>query len=221
MTTKGAGGGANGAGGSNGAGHDLGALGSFDPEQEEEALPLPPPPPAVAELCAACMRFVATKYKVALDGTPETLSLLDQYVREAREAARERPESVDLVAPAVGAYLGEVMRQAFGAEWFVEGAHEAWRLYFTHVYLSFNPVGMAREGLTMKEEEGWSAHLHVDPAERERLEERLAAMPEVEPEEYFLPTTRFDVVHGVVEALRAHAEESGTGDVRFTREDYD
>lgn len=213
MTTKAGNGATNGAGGS--------YHGEPEEHADEAAAAPPPPPPAVAELCAACMRFVATKYKVALDGTPETLSLLDQYVREAREAARERPESVDLVAPAVGAYLGEVMRQAFGAEWFAEGSPEGWRLYFTHVYLSFNPVGMAREGLTMKEEEGWNAHLEVDPAERERLEQRLAAMPEVEPEEYFLPTTRFDVVHGVVETLRAQAEESGTGDVRFTRDDYE
>src|SRR5688500_11974549 len=98
--------------------------GSYDAvdEAEAEALaaplpPLEPPPPRVAELCAACMRFVATKYKVSLDGTPDTLSLVDQYVREAREAAVPRPESVALVAPAVGAYLGEVMRQQFRGEW--------------------------------------------------------------------------------------------------------
>ena len=52
------------------------------------------------------MRFVASKYKVALDGTPDTLSLVDQYIREARLAYAQRPESIDLVAPAVGAYLG-------------------------------------------------------------------------------------------------------------------
>src|ERR1700743_1071616 len=68
-------------------------------------LPLGPPPPPVAELVAACMRFVASKYKVALDGTPDTLSLLDQYVREAREAYTERPDTIEVVAPAVGAYL--------------------------------------------------------------------------------------------------------------------
>src|SRR3954447_8223299 len=115
----------NGANGSNGAG--------FHHEPEQEPDPLPPPPPQVAELVAACMRFVASKYKVALDGTPDTLSLVDQYVREARKAYEERPESIDLVAPAVGAYLGEVMRQEFTAEWFADGAHDAWRLYFRHV----------------------------------------------------------------------------------------
>jgi len=175
----------------------------------------------VAELCAAAMRFVASKYKVALDGTPDTLSLVDQYVREAREAYRDRPESLEVVAPAVGAYLGEVMRQELRAEWYADGTPESWRLHFTHVYLTFNPIGMGREAVTMEEAEGWHAHLGLDPGERELIDERLAAMPEMDEEEYYLPTTRFDVVTAVAETLRARAEASGLGDVRFTREDYD
>ena len=209
--------------GTNGAGkHDL-----LDLEAEEEAEaaavplpPLPPPPERVAELCAACMRFVASKYKVALDGTPDTLSLLDQYVRDAREAAKERPESIELVAPAVGAYLGEVMRQAFRGEWWVDGEYDSWRLYFTNVYLAFNPLGMGREAILMTEAAGWNAHLTLDPSEREEIEQRLAAMPEVDEEEYFLPSTRLDVVNVVVENLRARAEAAGTGDVEFTKDDY-
>lgn len=202
--------------------------GSYDAHDEAEAEaaarplpPLPPPPHRVAELCAACMRFVATKYKVPLDGTPETLSLVDQYVRDAREAVRERPESLDIVAPAVGAYLGEVMRQMFRAEWFAEGDYDGWRLYFTNVYLAFNPIGMAREAITMTDQAGWHAHLELDPSEREEIESRLAAMPDVDEEEYYLPTTRLDVVTAVVETLRARAEAAGTGDVTFTKEDYE
>ncbi len=203
---------------SNGAGHPE------DPDSNPESDAndaLPAPPPQVAELVAACMRFVASKYKVALDGSPDTLSLVDQYVREARIAYAARPESIDLVAPAVGAYLGEVIRQEFDAEWFAEGSHEAWRLYFHNVFLSFNPVGIVREAITMQDEQGWNAHLTLDPAEREIIDERLAAMPQVDEDEYYLPTTRFDVITAVVETLRARAEASGTGDVSFTREDYD
>ena len=199
--------------GSNGAG--------FHHEPELDPDPLPAPPPEVAELIAACMRFVASKYKVALDGTADTLSLVDQYIREARTAFEARPESIDLVAPAVGAYLGEVMRQEFGAEWFADGSHEAWRLYFHNVFLAFNPIGMAREAILMKDEGGFHAHLVLDPAEREAIEERLLAMPEVDEDEYYLPTTRFDVITVVVETLLARAEAAGTGDVKFTREDYD
>jgi len=65
--------------GSNGAGsYDAHDEAEAEAEAEERApAPLPAPPERVAELCAACMRFVASKYKVSLDGTPNTLSLLD------------------------------------------------------------------------------------------------------------------------------------------------
>lgn len=208
-------------------GHGANGASTYDPRDTESAPPepLPPPPAAVAELVAACMRFVASKYKVALDGKPDTLSLLDQYVREARDAVRERPDSLDLVAPAVGAYLGEVLRHWFGADWSLpseQGAdYETWRLCFSHVYLAFNPIGMAREALTMSDAEGWNAHLTLDPGEAQEIEERLAAMPEVDEEEYYLPSTRFDVINAVVDTLRAKNEAAGTGDVRFGVEDYD
>ena len=38
---------------------------------------------------ASCVRFVHAKYGVLLDGTQDTLSLLDAYVNEAREVAKE------------------------------------------------------------------------------------------------------------------------------------
>ncbi|MCL2722837.1 MAG: hypothetical protein FWD69_00215 [Polyangiaceae bacterium] len=202
--------------GLNGAHH-----GANDHAFEQDDEPLPPPPKVIAELCAACMRFVASKYKIALDGEPDTLSLVDQYVRDARDAVKERPESIDLVAPAIGAYLGEVMRQQFGAEWFTDGSYESYRLYFTNVYLSFNPIGMAREALTRDEQEGWHAHFEIDPGDRDLIDERLSIMPDVDEEEYYLPTTRFDVVTVIVSTLRAKAEQMGLGDVRFTRDDYD
>lgn len=203
-----------------------GSYDDHDPPPEKPAEPLGPPPGPVAELIAACNRFIASKYKVALDGTPLTLSLLDQYVRDARDAVRERPESIDLVAPAVGAYLGEVMRQTFGATWSlpaeeINADHDAWRLCFKHVYLAFNPIGLARESLTMTESEGWNAHLTLDPGEADEIRDRLSVMPEVDEDEYYLPSTRFDVINIVVDTLRARAEASGTGDVEFGPEDYD
>jgi hypothetical protein len=217
--------GSNGSNGANGAGTFEAPDADEHASHEAPSEPIAPPPGPVAELVAACMRFVASKYKVPLDGEPDTLSLLDQYVRDAREAVRERPESIDLVAPAIGAYLGEVMRHEFGAEWSLPsetgGDHEAWRLCFTHVYLAFNPLGMAREALTMSEAEGWSAHLTLDPGEADEIKQRLEAMPEVDEEEYYLPSTRYDVINAVVDTLRARAESSGTGSVRFGPEDYD
>jgi hypothetical protein len=191
-----------------------GADASLDPDA------LADPPPAVAELAAACVRFVATRYGIHLDFTPETLSLVDQWVRDARSELETRPELVQLVQGAAGAYLGEVVRRTFGARWKTEGEHPDWRLLMSHVYCAFNPIGLAREALLLGEADGWHAHFELDPGEREDIESRLAALPEVSEDEYYAPSTRFDVVQLVVETLRERMRASGLGDTRFTEDDY-
>lgn len=184
---------------------------------EEESAPAPQP---VAELAASCVRFVTSKYKVPLDFTPDTLSLLDQYLRDARADVAARPETVDLVTAAAGAYLGEVIRLRFGGYWQATGDHSAWRVLLSHVYLAFNPIGMAREALLVTDQEGWHAHFETDPGEREVVEARLRGLPEVDEDEYFAPTTRYEVVNVAYEALRAYMRENGTSDVRFVPDDY-
>jgi hypothetical protein len=177
-------------------------------------------PPQVGELAAACVRFVATRYGTMLDFEPETLSLVDQWVRDARLELKARPEAADLVQSAAGAYLGEVIRRAFGARWFAEGDHSGWRLYLSTVYCAFNPLGMVREALLGEPAEGWNAHFELDPGERDAIEARLAALPPVDEDEYYAPSTRFDVVSIVVEALRDGMRARGLADVRFTPDDY-
>ncbi len=127
-----------------------------------------PSPPAVLELAASCVRFVASRYGVALDFTQDTLPVVDQYVRDAQKEIDQRPEALALVAASVGAYLGEVMRRSFGAFWFADGEYSAWRLHFTRVYLACNPLGMVLEALAPEEAEGWHAHFEIDPGGRGR-----------------------------------------------------
>jgi hypothetical protein len=209
----------------NGAGAN-GASGAGPLDDEElaggplEGAEIAPPPPRIAELVASCVRFVAQKYRVPLDFGPDTLSLVDQYVRDARADVRQRPESLPLLQAAVGAYLGEVVRRTYGGYWFCEGDEEGWRVMLSRVYLAFNPIGMAREALTLEEAEGWHAHFELDPGDREAIERRLARAPEVDEEEYFLPTTRHEVVSIVFDELRRRMHESGTADVRFGPDDY-
>jgi len=187
---------------------------------DEEPPKVEAAPEAVSELSASCARFVLAKYGVPLDGTSDTLSILDQYVRDARADLLIQPASLPLLQATIGAYFGEVLRRAFDAAWFASGEHDAWRLDFREVYLTFNPIGMAREALTLVEEEGWHAHLDMDVAEKEEVLARLARLPEVPDDEYYAPSTRFDVVELAVEALRARAHADGLHDVRFTAEDY-
>jgi hypothetical protein len=178
------------------------------------------PPAAVAELAAACVRFVATRYGVPLDFEPDTLSLLDQWLRDARTEVAAVPASGDVVQAAAGAYLGEVIRRWFGAQWIAEGDVSAWRLCLSRVYCAFNPVGLAREALLLDTAEGWHGHFELDPGERDEIEARLAALPPAEDDEFYAPSTRFDVLSIVVEALREGLRSRGLADVRFTRDDY-
>jgi Family of unknown function (DUF6278) len=179
------------------------------------------PPAEVAELAAACVRFTTARYGVMPDFTPDTLSLVDQWLRDARREIEERPETVQVVQAAAGAYLGEVVRRAFGARWVTGEDHAGWLLCMSTVYCAFNPIGMAREALMLDAAEGWHAHFELDPGEKDLIEARLAALPEVADEDFYSPSTRFDVVNIVVDALREHMRSSGLGDVRFTPQDYE
>ncbi len=178
-----------------------------DTIQELETAPDPDavadPPPDVGGLASACVRFVSARYGIRLDYMPETLSMLDQWVRDARDELKERPELADLVQTSAGAYLGEVVRRTFGANWIIDGDHAGWRLCMSTVFCAFNPVGLVREALLLGEAEGWHAHFELDPGETELIEARLGALPEVSEDEYYAPSTRFDVVNIVVDALRS------------------
>lgn len=187
---------------------------------EEPPIVVEPPPPQVAELAAACVRFVASRYGVMLDFSPDTLSLVDQYVADARTEIAAKPQALEVVQAAAGAYLGEVMRRAFGGMWFSDGDHDGWRLDMERVYLTFNPIGMAREAIMLEAAEGWHAHLEMDDAEKPEVERRLSALPEVADTEFYAPTSRFEVVEIAIDALRAQMIDAGHGDVTFDAEDY-
>jgi hypothetical protein len=218
------------AGAAEAAGADEGQDGGE--KLDEEAGPDPDataePPPEVAELAAACVRFVATRYGLPLDYQADTMSLVDQWVREAREgeggerdSAERRAEILELVQSSAGAYLGEVIRREFGARWVTKGEHVDWKLCLSTVYCAFNPLGMVREALLLEPAEGWQAHFELDPAERDAIEARLEALPAVPDDEYYAPSTRYDVVSIVFAALRENARARGLADVRFTPEDYE
>ena len=198
-----------------------GGSGASD-EADAEADEAQPPPSRVADLAEACVRFIAARYGTTLDYEPDTLSFVDQWVRDARTEMGRRPEVAELVQSAAGAYLGEVVRRAFGGFWVTgdEGDTAAWRLCLSRVYCAFNPLGMMREALLLDRADGWNAHLELDPAERDVMEQRLDALPAASDDEFFAPSTRFDVVSIVHDALHAAMEAEGLGDVRFTRDDY-
>ncbi len=168
------------------------------------------------------MRFVTARYGIALDYQPETLSLVDQWIRDARSdlGKGEKPEAIDLAQATTGAYFGEVVRRWFGARWVAGGEHATWRLCLSNVYCAFNPIGMMREALLLASAEGWQAHLELHPEDREATAARLRALPHASDDEYYAPTTRFDVLCIVVDSLRGAMRSRGLAGVRFTPDDY-
>ncbi len=164
---------------------------------------LDPVPDVVRELERGCREYVKRALGIELDGTADTLPLLDHYL--ASVEAIDKDEVMELVTRAAGAYFGEVIRRTFGqARWHVEPADpSAWRLEFERVFLFFNPLGVAREAILREEQAGWRAHLEVLTRDRALLEASLSNVGGVREDDYYRLAVRFEVIDQVLAALDA------------------
>lgn len=155
-------------------------------------------PPSVRELALACVAFVRKSVGIDLDFTPDTLPLLDHYLSQAREG---KGEVHALVAAAAGAYFGEVIRSQYPARWALptQDAHGQWRLEFEKVFLFLQPVALVEAILERDADVGFS----VRDQDRPTLSSALELLGEVDEDEFFLLSTRFDVLSSVAERLTA------------------
>jgi hypothetical protein len=163
-------------------------------------------PAQVSDYVRAAVEYVRRAIGVLLDGSEESLAVLDHYVGQV---PRDRPEMIELLAPAVGAYFGEVVRRRFGGSWKVAGAPATWRLAITRAHVVIAPIAMAAAALAGAEVEGYDTTLVV-PKERE--EQLLDALERTAPvtEEYFYSLTgRFESLQHTLDLLGAlrHAGE--------------
>ncbi len=183
---------------------------AIEPFDRGEA-PCPEAPAHVLELVASCHRMVVGAVGVPMDGTGDTLSLLDHYVTQARADLLVKPELQAVLEQSVGAYFGEIARQLYGGYWRVDGDPAEWRVLLSSVYLAFNPVGLAREALVNDHVEGWHGHAKVEDAYEPFVKARLDALGDIDADEYFLPSSRWDaleVVVSVVKERMIHDEEA-------------
>lgn len=186
----------------------------------DDAAPLVPE--RISELVSSCVRFVHAAVGAELDLTHETLPLLDHYVRLSREQLGVRPEAADLIAQTTGAYFGQLLALEYGGLWRAPSVdvHE-WRVYFQPVFLALNPVGVAYEVLFASERhQGPSAAPTFARDELPLVEARLRALPEVDPEQYFTFSTRYDVLQVAIEALREAQHHAGVEGLDYEWEDY-
>jgi hypothetical protein len=179
-------------------------------------------PSIITELANSCVAYVERALGTRLDFTPETLPLLDHYVKSAAAEARQRPEASGLVARVIGAYLGEVMRRSYECWWHPVGDDVAgWQLRFAPVFLALSPFDMAAAALGIGvQDEALDAGFIIEEDEINDLGEHLARLPPVPEDEFFLPTTRFDVLEILVEQLKGRAVNQGLGEVAFDDDDY-
>ncbi|MBN8612414.1 MAG: hypothetical protein J0L92_17610 [Deltaproteobacteria bacterium] len=164
-------------------------------------------PGSIDDLARACVAYVKRNVGVELDGTPDTLPILDHYLNTLTEEAGEdgvKEEVIDLVVRSAGAYFGEVVRTTLGhGRWHLdpEGDPTGYRLELEHVFLFFNPFGMVREAIASAEQIGWMAHLEVLPRDRPLLDQSLERMGDVREDDYYRLAVRFEVIEQVVSAL--------------------
>jgi hypothetical protein len=188
----------------------------LDPTGVDEA------PHLVLELAASAFRMVKQTLKIDLDFTPDTLPLLDHHLQGARAEAAKSADLGELLATSAGGYFGEVVRRHLPfARWHVdESDFTRWRIEFGHVFLHFNPVGVALEVLRGEDAEGWQAHLEVLPSDKSLLEQALARMGEISEDDYYTLSVRFEVLAQVVAALEGAQVARGEVGRRFPREVY-
>jgi hypothetical protein len=166
--------------------------------------PTPPEaeaPAVVLDLADSCVRFVHRTLGIELDYTPDTLPLLDHYLRGAHGVSQE--EILGLVAPAAGAYFGEVVRRQLGpSRWHWESDEfSECRIEFERCFLSFNPIGVALEAVVQSETDGYGSNLSLLREDEQPVREALERAGEINPDDYFRLAVRYEVIEQVVGLL--------------------
>jgi hypothetical protein len=182
----------------------------------------PPAPEVIQDLARSCQEYVKKAVGVELDYTRDTLPLLDHYVAGVREDVQEREELRRLIAHAVGAYFGEVMRRTIGGFWRMPSANvHDWAVCARPVFLSINPMAVAFDALADgQEHDGPRSDLRIAPEYRSAVADRLAALPPVPEDEFFLLSTRLEAIEVAADALKASMSADGYEDQEFDEADY-
>ena len=143
-----------------------------------------------------------------MDFTPETLPILDHYLRQTRDLAPHRPESLPLVTTAAGVYIGEVLRRRYACAWVQDDDDDSlgWYLAFEDHELTVFPVAIAHIAIHGEDADREIETLRFKDDERDLVANHLADLPAVETEEYLSPSTRVEVVDIAIDLIRAYRE---------------
>ena len=180
-------------------------------------------PTEIERLAEGCVRFVAQAVGAPLDGTQDTLPILDHYLKQAGAGAKREVEA--LVVVSAGAYFGEVLRMSLpGARWSPIGGAEAddpsgHRIELDHVFLAVDPFGLVRALLDDSVDPDVSG-IVVRREERTLISDSLSRLGPVDEEDYRRLSVRFEVIEQCVAVLEGAAEARGELEQRFSRAAY-
>jgi hypothetical protein len=159
-------------------------------------------PPPVQPFYDAARKYVQRAVAVELDDSEESLAYVDHYITATARAETLKPAVLALVAPALGAYFGQVAIKRFGGKWLLEGDDPAaWRVELAPAPLTFHPVGMAAEALRGEEVEGYDASFTTREDLTGPLLEALEAAPPVDEAYYYSLTGRFETLTHALDIL--------------------
>lgn len=158
-------------------------------------------PAPVQPFYEAARKYVQRAVGVELDDSEESLAYVDHYIRTTAQKEALKPEVLALVAPALGAYLGQVAIKRFGGTWVTDGDPADWRVELAPAPLSFHPVGMAAEALRSEEVEGYDASFSAREDLMGPLLEALEAAPPVDEGYYYSLTGRFETLTHALDIL--------------------
>lgn len=182
----------------------------------------------VAALRQAAVDYVARATGLSLDGSEESLAIVDHYLSRVRPggASAAKPDVLRLIAGAIGVYLGELFTTRFGGTWRLVtpaedaaqtelgdmlGAVASWRVQLEAAPLLVDPIGMAADALTY-DDSGEDVEADADDApgftllDSARhlftpLAEALGRLSPVTSEYYYSLTGRFETLSYIVDLV--------------------
>ena len=159
-------------------------------------------PAPVQPFYDAARNYVQRALSVELDDSEESLAYVDHYIQTSARKEALKPEVLALVAPALGAYLGQVAIKRFGGRWIVEGDDPAdWQVELAPAPLTFYPVGMAAEALRGEEVDGYDASFFTREELMGPLLEALESAPPVDEAYYYSLTGRLETLAHALDIL--------------------
>jgi hypothetical protein len=182
--------------------------------QDEDLIPA-----AVDDLVQLAGSMVKEAIGIEPDLTPDTLPLVDQYLRQIPRDASD--EIRDRVVAAVGCYFGEVARRHLDGRWTLAGAGPSdWRVELLPCFLYFCPAGMVREVLLGTKSDNHDGSFGTLAELEDGLGQMLAAAAPVSEEEYYSLSGRIDVLQLAADWLVGQRMTSGTPPRPCSPEDY-